>query len=86
MVDRAPPPARVTLEMVTAERVALYSYVLPLGENIPVAIQQFQLDDSVPEDGEIEWPVKRLCNNRSGGPLRMRVEYVKRWLAAAQKA
>ena len=28
-VDRAPPPARVTLERITAERVALYSRALP---------------------------------------------------------
>ena len=30
-VDRAPPPAQVTLERITAERVALYIYVQPLG-------------------------------------------------------
>ena len=33
-VDRAPPPARVTLERITAERVALYIHVPPLGDNI----------------------------------------------------
>ena len=37
-VDRSPPPARVTLKRITAERVALYSYVLPLGKKIPVHI------------------------------------------------
>ena len=31
-VDRSPPPAQVTLNQITAERVALYSYVPPLGE------------------------------------------------------
>ena len=40
----------------------------------------------VPEEGEIEWAVKRLRNNRSVGPSRMRVEHVKRWPAVAQKA
>ena len=40
----------------------------------------------VTEEGEIEWAVKRLCNNRSGGVLRMWAEHVKRWLAAARKA
>ena len=30
-IYHAPPPARVTLERITAERVALYSYVPPLG-------------------------------------------------------
>ena len=38
-VDRAPPPARVTLKRITAERVALYSRVPPSGENIPVRIE-----------------------------------------------
>ena len=38
------------------------------------------------EEGEIEWAVKRLRNNRSGGVLRMWAEHVKRWLAAARKA
>ena len=30
-VDRTPPPAQVTLERITAERVTLYSRVPPLG-------------------------------------------------------
>ena len=40
----------------------------------------------VREEGEIEWAVKRLHNSRSGGPLRLQAEHVKRWLAAARKA
>ena len=69
-VDRAPPPAQVTLRRITAERVALYSYVPPPGENIPISISPFQVDNSVPEEGEIKWAVKRLRNNRSGGGVR----------------
>ena len=38
-VDRAPPPACVTLEQITAERVELYSYVPPPGTNIPISVQ-----------------------------------------------
>ena len=53
-VDRAPPPARVMLERITAERVALYSRVPPPGDNIPVAIKPFKVDDLVLEEGEIE--------------------------------
>ena len=71
-VDRAPPPARVTLERITAERVALYSHVPPPGDIIPVAIEPLVFEDLVPEEGEIEWAVKRLRNNHSGGVLRMR--------------
>ena len=64
----------------------MYSYVPPPGENIPIAIQPFRVDDSVPEEVEIEWQVKRLRNNRSGGASRMRAEHVKWWLAAARKS
>ena len=66
-VDCAPPLARVTLKRITAERVALYSHVPPPGDNIPVAIKPFMIDDSVPEEGDIEWAVKRLHNNLSRG-------------------
>ena len=53
-VDRAPPPARVTLKWITAERVALYSRFPPPGENIPVQIEPFDIKDKVPDEGEIE--------------------------------
>ena len=49
-VDRAPPPTWVTLERITAERVELYSYVPPLGANIPISVQPLLVDDSVPTD------------------------------------
>ena len=50
-VDRAPPPARVTLKRITAERVALYSRVPPPGDNIPVEIEPFEAEDKVPDEG-----------------------------------
>ena len=81
-VGRAPPPARVTLKRITAERVALYSRVPPPGENIRVQIERFEVGDKVPDEGEIEWGVKRLRNNHSGGTSRMRAEHLKGWLAA----
>ena len=84
-VDCALPPARVTIEWITAERVALYSRVPPPGDNISVAIEPFEVKDLVPEEGEIEWKAKRLCKNCSGGPSRMRAEHIKGWLAAARR-
>ena len=66
------------------ERVALYSRVPPPGDSIPVEIELFEVEDGVPDEGEIEWAVKRLRNNRSGWPSQMRVEHLKGWLAAAQ--
>ena len=50
-VDRAPPPARVTLERITAERVALYSHVPPLGDNTTVELEPFEVEDAVLEEG-----------------------------------
>ena len=85
-VDRIPPPARVTLEWITEERVALYSHVPPPEDNTPVAIKPFMVDDSVPEEGEIEWAVKRLRNNRSRGPWGMQAEHIKGWLTEARRA
>ena len=84
-MDRAPPPARATLRQVTAERVALYSRIPPPGDNILFTIEPFAVEDGVPMEAEIEWAVKRLRNNRSGGPSRMRAEDLKGWIAAARR-
>ena len=66
VIDRAPPPARVTPKRSMADRVELYSYVPPPGTNIPIFVQPFPVEDSVPTEGEIEWAVTGLCNHRSG--------------------
>ena len=68
-VNRAPPPARATLERITAERVNLYSYVPSLGENIPVSVKPVEVDDSVPTEDKIEEAVKKLRRNRFGGAV-----------------
>ena len=83
-VDRTPPPARVMLKRIMADKVALYSRVPPPGDSIPVEIEPFEVEDKVPDEGGIEWAVKRLRNNCSGWPSRMRVEHLKGWLAAAR--
>ena len=84
-VGRSPPPARATLRRVTAERVALYSRIPPPGDNIPVTIEPFAVEYGVPTEAEIEWAVKRLRNNRAGGPSRMRAEDLKGWIAVARR-
>ena len=84
-VNRAPPPARATLERVTAERVNLYSYVASPGENIPVTVKPSKVDVSVPTEDKIEEAVKKLRRNRSRGPSGMRAEHLKGWLAASKR-
>ena len=53
-VNHALPPNRVTLKWITAERVKLYSYVPPLGTNIPISVQPFPVDNLVPTEDNIE--------------------------------
>ena len=84
-VDRVSPPASVTLECITAERIDLYLQVPPPGDNIPISVESFQVEHLVPTEDEMEWAVRQLRNNRSGGPLGMRAEHLKRWLAEARK-
>ena len=85
-VDRAPPSAWVTLERITAERVELYSYVLPLGANTPISVETLPVDDLVPTEDELEWAVKRLRNHCYGRPSGKQAEHLKRRLAAVRKA
>ena len=79
-------PAWVTLERVTVDRLELYSYVPPPGTNIPISVQPFPLDNSVPMEDNIEWEVTQLRNHRSGGASGMRAEHLKRWMATARKS
>ena len=83
--NRGPPPARATLEGITAEQTELYLRVPPPGENIPVNVDPTHIDDSVPTEDEVEEAVKKLRRNRSGGPSGIRAEHVKGWLAAARR-
>ena len=40
----------------------------------------------VPTEDEIEWAVRRLRNNLSGGPSIIRAEHLKGWLEEVRKA
>ena len=83
--NRGLPPARDTLERITAERVELYSQVPSPGDNIPVNVKPAEIDDSVPTEDEIAEEVTKLRRNRSGGASRIRAEHLKGWLAAAKR-
>ena len=75
--NRGPPPARATLERITAERVELYSQVPSPGDNIPVTVKPSEIDDSVPTEDKIAEAVTKLRRNRLGGPSRIRAEHLK---------
>ena len=38
---------------------------------------------SIPEDEDIDWSVRRICLNRTGGTSQMREEHLRQWLIAA---
>ena len=84
-LDRPPPPAIVAISNMTAEQVELYRHVPPPGHPIPVGVQPLSMDDSILEDKEISWVVRRLCLNHSGGPLGMRSEHLRQWMIAATR-
>ena len=46
-------PVWVTLERITAERVKLYFQVQPPGDRIPLSVNPFQVEDSVPMEDKI---------------------------------
>ena len=74
------PPARVTLERMTKERVEMYRHVPPLGKPISVGITPFPGEYSVPENKDIAWAIHRLRLNRSGGTLVIQAEHLCKWI------
>ena len=72
------------LQKVTEERVDLYTKQAPPGDPIPIIVDPVEVPDDIPSEGEIADAVKRLHNNRSGGPSGIRGEHLKGWLAAAE--
>ena len=50
VVNCAPPPAWVTLEQITVERVGLYSYVPPPGTKIPISAEPLPVENLVPTE------------------------------------
>ena len=66
-VNRPPPTSRVTINHMIEDRVELYRHVPSPGQSIPVGITPFPVDNSVLDDKEIAWEVRRLHLNHSGG-------------------
>ena len=51
-----------------SDRVYLYSYMLPPGENIPVSVEPLSVDYSIHTEDDIEWAVTGLHNHCPGVP------------------
>ena len=77
VIDRTSLPSWVTLKRIPEERIYLYCQVQTQGENIPISVKPFQVEELVPTEEEIKWAVRRLWNNCSRGPLGVRAEHLK---------
>ena len=69
-----------------AEWVTLYHRLPPLGDNILISVDPFQVRELVPTDYKIDWVVRMLRSNRSRGPSVMNSEHLQGWLREASKA
>ena len=79
-VDRTPTPSRVATATMMEEQVDIYCHVSPPGQPIPMGDLNFLVDDSITEDKETAWEVRRIRLNHSGGLLGMKAEHLRQWL------
>ena len=85
LANRPPPPACVSLETLTAERVELCAHVPPAGLPIPKEVASFPVDDNIPGQEEIAKAVLQLRLHRAGGPSTMRAEHLRMWIYTATR-
>ena len=78
--NRPPTPARVTIECMMADRVELHQNAPSTGRTIAMILTPFPVEESVPDDKDISWVVRRLCLNHFWGPSGMRAEHLYKWL------
>ena len=85
MANRPLPPARISLETLTLERVELYAHIPPPGQHITIEVDPFSVDDNIPGEEDISEAVLRLQLYCSEGPSGMRDENLRMWLCAATR-
>ena len=82
MANRPLPPARISLETLTLERVELYAHIPPPGQHITIEVDPFSVDDNILGEEEIAKAVLWLQLHRAGGPSGMRAEHLRMWICA----
>ena len=55
-----------------------------MGEPILILVEPVDVADKVPSEEEIEWDVRHVNPNWTGGPSGMWAEHLKIWIAEAQ--
>ena len=85
MGDRPQKPSRQDLDTVTHNFRALYTRETPSppGETLPAMVAPFDIDNSVPDNQEIQSVVKRLQLHKSPGPTGLTSNELRDWLEAA---
>ena len=61
--DHPPTSERVSISTMMADRFELYRHAPPPGQPINTRVQPLLVDESIPEDEEIAWAVRRICLN-----------------------
>ena len=85
VANRPPPPARVSLETLTAEHVKIYTHVPPKGKPIPIEVAPFPVDENILGGEDTSKAAMRLRLHCSGGPSGMRAKHLIMWLRVAMQ-
>jgi hypothetical protein len=84
---RPPKPSREDLQDISNTWQTLYTKESPSppGPPVPVHIQPYNIDDTVPTEDEIATAVRRLGNGRAPGHTGLKAEDIKTWLKLATR-
>jgi hypothetical protein len=77
--------SRADLESTSMEFQALYTQKAPPGNPIPICVAPFEIDENVPDEGEIADTVRLLRWGKSPRPLGIRAAHLIEWLNAAER-
>ena len=81
-----PPPSQVILERIISEHVELYRTIPPPGDNILPSVTPAHVDNSVLMEEDVDWAVRRLWGQMSGGTSWMCAKHLQEWLQEHREA
>jgi hypothetical protein len=84
--DQAPKACPETLACQTAERVELYTAVIPPGLKIHINVTPTAVYDKPPTYPEIREVVGQLRNGSAAGAMGMKVEHLREWIHGIMKS
>jgi len=75
--DRAPRPCYKAMAKQNGKRTEIYDKAQPPGEPIPINIQPFEIDGSVPKEPEIRVVVNGMHNGGAGEASGVKADHIK---------